>query len=107
MSAEPDVGKDGEGVEAERRATSCKIGRARRLLPGQKERSQRSSETVVAPVQPVTQRRLPRLAGEAKECTAVPLADKPAAMRSKPFSMSHGGMTQAEFTQYLRDHGSR
>lgn len=107
MSAEPDVRKDGESVEAERLTTSMQDRPSKEVASRSKERGQRSSKTVVAPVQPVMQQPLPRPAGEAKNATVAPLAGKPAGMRSRPFSMSYGGMTQAEYTQYLRDHGSR
>ena len=46
-------------------------------------------------------------AGEVKKSCSTPLTGKPAGGRPKPFSMSYGGMTQAEYTQYLRDRGSR
>jgi len=107
MSAEPDVGMDEEGFEGEKQAASMQDQLSKEVASWSKERRQRSSEAVIRPTQPVTQRRSPRPADEAKKVSSPPLAGKPAGARSKPFSVSYSGMTQAEYARYLRDRGSR
>jgi hypothetical protein len=108
MSGAPDFGNDEEGLEAERQATSMKNQLSKEVASWSKERRQPSSETIVGPSRPVAQRRSPRPAGAAKKSSAPSPAGKAAvSARSKPFSMSYDGMTQAEYTQYLCDRGSR
>jgi hypothetical protein len=107
MTAEPDFEKDQEGREAERQATSMKDQLSKEVASWSKERRQPSSETIVGVAQPVIQRRSPRPAGESKKPRAPSVAGKAPGAGSKPFSMSYDGMTQAEYTQYLLDRGSR
>jgi hypothetical protein len=108
VNAEPEFGRDEEGHEAERRASSMKDKLSKEVASWSKERKQQSSETVVGPLRPVVEQRSPRRAGERKKSSAPPpLAAKAVSARSKPFSMSYNGMTQAEYNQYLRDRGSR
>jgi hypothetical protein len=108
MSAEPKIGQDEEGLETERLATSMQDQLSKEVASWSKERRHQSSETVVAPSQPVAQRRSPRPAGETrKSAAAPPLAGKPAGTGSRPFRMAYGGMMQAEYIQYMLDRGSR
>jgi hypothetical protein len=107
VNAEPEFGRDEEGHEAERRANSMKDQLSKEVASWSKERKRQSSETVVRPLRPVVEQHSPRLAGERKKSSAPPLAAKAVSARSKPFSMSYDGMTQAEYNQYLRDRGSR
>ena len=107
MSAEPDFGRDEEGHEGWRQATSMKDQLSKEVASWSKERRQQSNETIVGPSRPVIQRRSPKPAGEPKKPSTPPVADKAGNARSKPYSMSYDGMTQTEYTQYLRDRGSR
>jgi cell division protein FtsN len=108
MTAKPEPGKDEESVETERDAASMQDQLSKEVASWSKERRERSGETVVAPAERVAQRRASRPAGEAKKASAPPVAAaEPAGARSKPFKMSYGGMTQAEYTEYLRAQGSR
>jgi hypothetical protein len=107
VNAEPEFGRD-EDHEAERLANSIRDKLSKEAASWSRERKQQSSETVVGPLRPVVEQRSPRLAGERKKSSAPPpLAAKAVSARSKPFSMSYDGMTQAEYYQYLRDRGSR
>lgn len=106
MSADPDIGKE-EGLETERQAAAMKDQLSKEVASWSKERRQQSSGTVIMPSPPVIQRRSSRSAGDVGKPSAPLHAGKPADARSKPFSMSYGGMTQAEYTQYRRDQGSR
>ena len=109
MTAEPDVGKDEVGVEAERQPTSMQDQLSKEVASWSKERRQRSSETVIAPSQPIIRRHSPRPAAKPAarpKSPAHPFRANPAAPRSKPFSMSYDGMTQAEYIQYRLDRGS-
>jgi hypothetical protein len=107
MNAEPDVEKDEEGLETERQTTSMQDQLRKEVASWSKERRHQSSETVVAPSQPVVQHHSPRSATKPKNPRASSLQGAPASARSKPFSMSYDGMTQAEYIQYLRDRGLR
>jgi hypothetical protein len=107
MSVEPDFGTDEEGVEADKQTTSMQDQLSKEVASWSKERRPQSSEAAIAPAPPATQPRSPQPAGGARKSSAAPLADKAPGARSKPFSMSYGGMTQEEYTQYLRDHGYR
>jgi hypothetical protein len=107
MSAEPDVGNDEEAVEAARQTTSMQDQLSQEVTSWSKARRQRSSETVAVPDHPGTPRRSPQSTGAARKSSAPPPASKPTGTSSKPFKMSYDGMTQAEYTQYLRDQGSR
>lgn len=108
MSARPEPGKDEESVETERAAASMQDQLSKEVASWSKERRERSGETVVAPVERGTPRRSPGSAGGARRLSAPPVvAAEPAGERSKPFKMSYGGMTQAEYIEYLRSQGSR
>lgn len=107
MSAEPNIGKDEEGLETERQATSLQVQLSKEVASWSKERRHQSSESVVAPSQAAVRGRSPRPPGEATKSVAPPLAGKPAGTGSRPFRMSYGGVTQAEYIQYLRDRGLR
>lgn len=104
MSTEPDVGREEEGPEAERQAAS----RQNRLSKEVESGSQRtpSSASVIAPSGPVVQRNTPRPAAKSQISPAPSPPSQPVHAPSKPFSMSYGGMTQAQYIQYLRDRGS-
>ena len=105
MSAEPDVETDEGGHEAERKATAMQDQLSKEVASWSEERRQQSGETVIAPAQPAVQRRSPRPARAAKK--PEPHAGKATGAPSKPFSMSYDGMTQAEYTRYLLERGSR
>jgi hypothetical protein len=107
MSAKPDVGKDEEGAEAQRQADAMKDQLSQEVASWSKERRQQLGEGVSKPPQPAVQRRSPRSAGEAGKSSASPRPATSAGARSKPFSMSYDGMTQAEYARYRRDLGSR
>ena len=49
----------------------------------------------------------PQPAGGSKRPIASRRADQPATARSKPFSMSYDGMTEAQYIQYRLDRGAR
>ena len=49
----------------------------------------------------------PAAAGRSKKASPTAPAAKAGAAGSKPFVMSYEGMTQAEYTRYLLDRGSR
>lgn len=104
VSAEPDVAKDEEGHdEADRQPTSVKVQRSKEVAAPSKERRPQPFETVVGSLPAVIQSRSPRPAGESKSSSARAVVAKEGSARSKPFSMSYDGMTQAEYIQYLRD----
>lgn len=106
MSAEPDVGME-EGLKDEKLATAMQDQLSKEAASWSKERRQQSSETVIVPPQPVVQQHSPRPAAKSKSKSAsVALPAEPASARSKPFSMSYAGMTQAQYVQYLLDRGS-
>jgi len=107
MSAEPGVERDEEGLETERQVASMQDQLSKEVASWSKESRPRSNETVIAPAPPATQRPSPRPVGEARKISARRFAGKPPDARSKPFRMSYSGMTQAEYIQYLRHHGSR
>jgi len=107
MSAKPDVGKDEEGADAQRQADAMQDQLSKEVASWSKERRQQPGEAVSTPSQPAVQRRSPRSAGETVKSSASPRAAKSAEARSKPFSMSYDGMTQAEYARYRRDLGSR
>lgn len=105
MSVEPEAGKDEESLETERQAASMQDQLNKEVSSWSKARRGQSSETVIASAQRVTKPRLSRPVNEARKSSAPLAAGTP--VRSKPFSMSYAGMTQAEYTQYLRDQGAR
>jgi hypothetical protein len=107
VSAERDVGKNDEERDAEKQVTSMRDQLRNEIASWSEGRKQQSSENVVAAPRPVIQRRSPRPAGESKKSAVPSPAGKPLGVRSKPFGMSYDGMTQAEYTQYLLDRGSR
>ena len=106
MNAEHDGRKDEEGLEAERQVTSMRDRLSKEAASWSKERREHSGETGIAPTQ-TAQRPSTRPAGEARKSSTAALAGKAPGERSKPFSMSYDGMTQAEYIRYLRDHGLR
>jgi hypothetical protein len=107
MSAEPDVGKDEESLEAERQISSMQDQLSKEVASWSKERRQQSSKPVSVPSQPVIPRRSPRPATKSTKSRASSVPGGPVSARSTPFSMSYNGMTQAEYTQYLLDRGLR
>lgn len=107
MSAEPDNEPDEESIETERQATSMQKQLSKEVASWSQDRRHQPGETGTVSSQPVAQRRPRGLTGEAKKASASPVAAKPVEKRSKPFGMSYGGMTQAEYGQYLRDRGLR
>ncbi len=107
MSANPDDGMDEESLETERQVSSMRDQLSKEVASWSKERGHQSSETVMASSQVAVRRRLPPPAGEGRKSSAPRLAGSPAGTGSKPFRMSYGGMTQAEYIQYLRDRGLR
>ncbi len=107
MSVEPDVGRDDEERDAERQATSMKDQLSKEVASWSKERSKQTDETAIAPKRPVVQQRTPRPTGEPKKASAPSNAGKAASARSKPFSMSYDGTSQAEYIEYLLNRGSR
>lgn len=107
MSAKPNSERDEESIETERQAKSMQKQLREEVASWSQDRRHQPSETAAVPSQPVAQRRPHGLTGEATNASASTVAAKPAGTRSKPFSMSYGGMTQAEYNQYLRDRGLR
>lgn len=105
MSIEPEAGKDEESLETERQTASMQNQLNKEVSSWFKAQSGQSSETFIGSAQRVTKPRLSRPTNEARKSSAPPPAGTP--VRSKPFSMSYAGMTQAEYTQYLRDQGAR
>lgn len=99
--AEPDVGTDEEGREAERQAASMQDQLSKDVASWSKQRRQRPSETVIAPSHPAIQRRTPRPTAKSPISPTSPPPDQPVNARSKPFSMSYGGVTEAQYVQYL------
>ena len=114
MNAEPDFASDENKSEAERKATLMKDRLSKEVASWSKERRQQPrerrqppDEAAVEQLRPVIQQRSPRQAGEPKKSSAPPRAAKVGSARSKPFSMSFDGMSQAEYTKYLLNRGSR
>lgn len=107
MRAEPDIEKHEAELEAERQANSMKDQLSKEVASWSKERRQQSSESAVGPSAAVVQRRARRPAAQSNKSSPPPPPDKASNAQSKPFSMSYDGMTQAEYTQYRRDRGSR
>jgi hypothetical protein len=107
VSADPDFGKDEEEHEADRQTSSMRDQLSKEVASWSKERRQQTSDTTIEPARPANQRRSPRPAAEAKKPSVPPLAGTAENLRSKPFSMSYDGMTQAEYTRYLLDRGTR
>jgi hypothetical protein len=107
VSAEPDFGKDEEEHEADRQTSSMRDQLSKEVASWSKERRQQTGETIIEPTRPANQRRSPRPAAEAKKPSVPPLAGNAGSGRSKPFSMSYDGMTQAEYTRYLLERGTR
>ena len=112
VNADTDFPSDEKDWQAEREATFIKErlskevaswSKERRKQP--KERGPRPNETAVERLRPVIQQHSSRPGGEPKKPSALPVAAKVGTARS--FSMSYDGMTQAEYTQYLVNRGSR
>lgn len=111
MSAERDPGNNQEGVEGESQAAAMRDRLSKEVASWSKERRDHSDETIITPTKPIAQRPARRPAGDAGKSTAASsaasVASKPPGGGSKPFSMSYGGMTQAEYIRYLREQGLR
>jgi hypothetical protein len=106
VSARHDI-EDEEDREAEQKAASLKDQLSKDVAAWSKGRREQSAEHAAELRQPVIKRPSPHRASRTKKPNASPPAVKPGGARSKPFSMSYDGMTQAEYIQYLLDRGSR
>lgn len=103
MSAGPDPAKDEEERGAEKQASSMKDQLSKEVASWSKQRREQADGLK----QPAPERPSRRSAGNSKKPDAPTVSAKPADTRSRPFSMSYDGQTQAEYSQYLRDRGLR
>lgn len=99
MAFGPDGGDDETAAMAERLSKDA--------ASWSRERKEQPAEHAATPKRPVAAPASPQPARRATRASAPAPAAKPASARSKPFSMSYDGMTQAQYIQYLLDRKSR
>jgi hypothetical protein len=107
MNAASDSAKDEQEHEAEDKTASMGRQLSKEAASWAKQRGQQSDETAIAPKQPAHERHAPRPSGASKKPHLSSVTGKPTGARSRPFSMSYDGQTQAEYIQHLLDRGSR
>jgi hypothetical protein len=72
-----------------------------------KQRGQQPDKMNVAPKQPALDRHARPPSSASKKSDVSSVTGKQADARSRPFSMSYDGQTQAEYIRHLRDSGAR
>lgn len=107
MSDEADAAKDQEAREADREVNSMQDQLSKEVAAWSKDRREQASAPVIRPSSPVIQPRSVRSARGPKDTRAPSVDAKGRGTGSKPFSMSYGGMTQAEYMRHLLERGSR
>jgi hypothetical protein len=114
MSFGSDIGEDDQDREPERQAVLMEDKLHKDVASWSRERrgqlnknAAQLSERAAEPKRPVVKQPSPPFVGRSKGPVASKRAIKPAAPRSKPFSMSYDGMTEAQYIQYRLDRGSR
>ncbi len=107
MSFGRDFEEDGEDREAAKQTASMKAQLSKDVAAWSKERKEQSGDHAAEGQRAVAERASPEPAARPRKPRASPSPAKPAGARSKPFSMSYDGVTQAEYIQYMLDRGSR
>lgn len=107
MSDDADAAMNQEVHEADRQVNSMQDQLSKEVASWPNERREQASKPVVWPSSPVIQPRLIRSARGSKDTSAPSVAAKGRGTGSNPFSMSYGGMTQAEYMRHLLERGSR
>lgn len=107
MSFGSDMSEGGEDRETETQAVSMEDKLRKDVASWSGERREQLGKHATELKQSVVKPPSPRPVARSK----APIAAKPATKQpdapSKPFSMSYGGMTEAEYIQYRLDRGSR
>ena len=107
MSTGPDSGEDEEDRKGERLTASLGNQLREDAASWYEERRGHPGKPATGPKRPVIERSSPLAAGKPKKPSVSPLPVKLIGARSKPFSMSYGGVTEVEYIQYMLDRGSR
>jgi hypothetical protein len=108
MSVGPISEQEDEDRETERQAAAMKAQLSKDVASWSNKRGEQPPEHAIAPRRPTRERAPAQPDGRTtKPGAAKAPGNKPADGRSKPFSMSYGGMTYAQYLQYTRDRGSR
>ena len=107
MSVGPDTEKGDENSEAARQAAAVQDRLSQDVAAWYGDRKESRAEHAAEPSRPVVERRSTQPPGMAKEPNASAPTTKPAGVRSKPFSMSYGGLTEAKYIQSMLDRRSR
>ena len=107
MSIGSDIGEDGEDHETDGQAVIMEDKLRKDVTHWSGERKEQLNEKATEAKQSVVKRPSPQPAGGSKGPIASRRADQPATARSKPFSMSYDGMTEAQYIQYRLDRGAR
>ena len=107
MGFESDIVEGAEDREPDRQAVSMEDKLRQDATHWSGERKEQLSKKAIEAKQSVVKRPSREPAGGSKGPIASRRAIKPAAARSKPFSMSYDGMTEAQYIQYRLDRGAR
>jgi len=107
LSIRSDIGEDGEDHETDGHAVIMEDKLRKDVAYWSGEHREQLSKDASDAKQPVVKRPSRQPAGGSKGPIASRRAIKPAAARSKPFSMSYDGMTEAQYIQYSLDRGAR
>ena len=105
MSDDADAAK--EAHEADRQVNSMQDQLSKEVASWSKDRKEQASESVIRPSTPAIEPGSAPLARGSKATGAASVAAKGHGTGSKPFSMSYGGMTQAEYMRHLLERGTR
>jgi hypothetical protein len=107
MGFESDIVEGGEDREPDRQAVIMEDKLRKDVTHWSGERKEQLNKKATEAKQSAVKRLPPQPAGGSKGPIASRRAIKPAAARSKPFSMSYDGMTEAQYIQYRLDRGAR
>ena len=107
MSVGPGTEAGDENSEAVRQAAAMQDRLSQDVAAWSRDHKKSGAERAAEPSRPVVKRRSTQPAGRAKEPDASAPAAKPAGVRSKPFSMSYGGLTETGYIQSMLDRRSR
>jgi len=107
MSLGSDIGEGDEDHETEGQAVIMEDKLRKDVAYWSGEHREQLSKEATDAKQSVVKRPSPQPAGGSKGPIASRREIKPAAGRSKPFSMSYDGMTEAQYIQYRLDRGAR
>ena len=107
MSDDADAAKDQEAHETDRQVNSMQDQLSKEVASWSKGRREQTSEPVISPSTPAIEPGSARSARGSKAASAASIGAKGHGTGSKPFSMSYGGMTPAEYMRYLLERGTR